>query len=49
MRELELTAQLLEQSLPYLKKRAMYNPEPSLLELIKSIEAYMELRNTTVG
>jgi hypothetical protein len=48
MRELELTAELLSNSLPYLRKRAMYNPEPGLVELIKSIETYLELRNHAV-
>ena len=48
MRELTLAATLLEQALPHLKKRALFNPEPNLVSLVKSIEAYLEVKNENV-
>jgi len=48
MREIALAAALLEQTLPHLRKRALFNPEPELVKLVKSIEAYLEVKNENV-
>jgi len=44
MRELELAAALLAETLPHLRKRALFNPEPSLVKLVKTIESYLEVK-----
>jgi hypothetical protein len=48
MREIELAATLLAEALPHLEKRAKFNPEPSLVNLVKSIKNFVELKNENV-
>jgi len=48
MREIALAAELLKQTLPHLKKRAVYNPDPELVTLVKSIESYLEVKNENI-
>jgi hypothetical protein len=48
MREIELAAELLKQTLPHLKKRVRYNPDPELVTLVKLIESYLEVKNENI-